>query len=150
MTLDPSIPEQRAMVVAEALDWVGTPYHHAARIKRVGVDCAHLLLVVFVAVGLVEDFTPEPYPHDWHLHRSEERFLAVVEQFATEITRDRLELGDVLLFRWGRTFAHGAIYIGDDRVVHANIRDGEVTIGELSRDGELFERPTRYFSIWSS
>ena len=30
---------QRLAVVAEAESWLGTPYHHEARIKGHGVDC---------------------------------------------------------------------------------------------------------------
>ena len=30
--------ETRAAIVAEAMSWIGTPYHSHARIKGVGVD----------------------------------------------------------------------------------------------------------------
>lgn len=36
------VSEQRAAVAQEALAWLGTPYHHHARIKGVGVDCAQI------------------------------------------------------------------------------------------------------------
>lgn len=60
----------RRAVVAEALTWLRTPYHHAARIKGVGVDCAQFLIAVYAATGLIDDFTPDRYPPDWHLHRT--------------------------------------------------------------------------------
>ena len=41
-----SLHASRAAVVAEAIAWLGTPYHHRARIKGVGVDCAQLALGV--------------------------------------------------------------------------------------------------------
>jgi hypothetical protein len=34
--------------VQEALTWLGIPYHHHARVKGVGVDCAQLLCAVYV------------------------------------------------------------------------------------------------------
>ena len=67
--------EQRAAVVAEARSWIGTPYHHAADVKRHGVDCAMLLVRVYADVGLISKFDPRPYTRDWFLHRSEERYL---------------------------------------------------------------------------
>ena len=35
--------ENRLRIILEAMDWVGTPYHHQARVKKVGVDCAQLV-----------------------------------------------------------------------------------------------------------
>ena len=43
----------RQSIVAEALSWEGTPYHHHGRIKGVGVDCAMILAEVYHAVGLL-------------------------------------------------------------------------------------------------
>jgi hypothetical protein len=43
----------RAAVVKEALTWLGTPYHHHARVKGVGVDCARLLCAVYEASACV-------------------------------------------------------------------------------------------------
>lgn len=33
--------------VAEALTWLGTPYHQQGRVKGVGVDCGTLLCEVY-------------------------------------------------------------------------------------------------------
>ncbi len=69
------VSAQRAAVVAAARAWIGTPYHHMADIKGVGVDCAMLLVRVYCDLGLVERFDPRPYTQDWMLHRNEERYL---------------------------------------------------------------------------
>src|SRR5262249_43477037 len=47
--LDP----RRAAVVAEAESWIGTPFHHAARVKGAGVDCLMLLAEVYERAGIV-------------------------------------------------------------------------------------------------
>lgn len=53
----------REQVVAEALSWLGTPYHHGARLKGIGVDCAGLLIGVSKALGLKpESFDITGYP----------------------------------------------------------------------------------------
>ena len=44
--------QERAAVVAEAKAWLGTPYHHRAKLKGVGVDCAQLPIAIYAAVGL--------------------------------------------------------------------------------------------------
>src|SRR6185437_10583982 len=78
-------PENVARVLDEARTWIGTPYHHMADIKGVGVDCAMLPVRVFCDLGIVPLFDPRPYPHDWMLHRSDERYLGWVKQFAQRV-----------------------------------------------------------------
>lgn len=123
----------REAVVAAARSWVGTPYHHRARVKGAGVDCGQLLMEVFVEAGVVERYDPGFYTCDWHLHRGEERYLEVVEQFCDPIDADeetidwriianpsfRAEPGDIVVFRVGRTFSHGGIVTEWPRMVHA-------------------------------
>jgi NlpC/P60 family putative phage cell wall peptidase len=117
-----TIGTQRAAIVAEARTWLGTPYHHRAALKGVGADCAMFPLAVYKAVGLVpEDVAVDDYPMDWAFHRNEERYLAMVERFGHEIGRDRLGPGDFVVWRFGRTFSHGAIVIEPPRVIHAYV-----------------------------
>jgi cell wall-associated NlpC family hydrolase len=117
-----TVDEQRARVVAEAKSWLRTPYHHRGRIKGAGVDCGMLLIEVFAAAGVIEDFDPGYYPHDWHLHRSEERYLGWVERHAHRV--DVPLPGDVLLFKFGRCISHGAIVVEWPTVIHAYLRQG--------------------------
>lgn len=44
-------------ITDEARSWVGTPYRHQARLKRVGVDCVGLILGVGIALEVL-DWTP--------------------------------------------------------------------------------------------
>lgn len=120
-------PEQQQRVVTEAHTWLGTPYHHAAAIKGAGVDCAFLLIEVFAASGLIERFDPRPYPMDWHLHRSEERYLGQVLEHAEQV--ETPEPGDIALYQFGRCVSHGAIIIDWPMVIHAQRPEGCV-IGE--------------------
>ena len=94
-------------MVAEARSWVGTPYHGCADVKGAGVDCGMLLVRVFVDLGLTEPFDPRPYPSDWHLHRSEERYLGFVFERGREVAEP--QPGDVAVFRYGRCYSHGGI-----------------------------------------
>ena len=45
---------QRNHLIDVARSWLNTPYHHAGRIKGVGVDCGTLLSEVSMETGLVE------------------------------------------------------------------------------------------------
>ena len=98
--------------MAAARAWLGTPYHHAADVKGAGVDCAMLLVRVYVDLGLVEAFDPRPYTRDWMLHRNEEKYLGFLLARARMVEAPGVGLGDVILFKVGRCFAHGGIVTG--------------------------------------
>ena len=132
--------EQRVAVVAEARTWLRTPYHHAARLKGVGVDCAMFLAEVYAAVGLVPRIEPEPYPPDWHLHRGEERFKAWLNRYAVRV--DSPLPGDVAMYRFGRAASHGAIVIAWPRIIHARIGAG-VELADVLPQSDLAERNGR-------
>lgn len=117
------LTERQKLIVTEAERWAGTPYHHAGDVLGVGVDCAMLLVRVFCDLLLVPMIDPRPYPPDWHLHRSEERFLGWVQQHAVRVHAP--EPGDVPLFRFGRALSHGGIVceVTDQEVymIHADM-----------------------------
>lgn len=132
----------REAIMAEAKTWLGTPYHHLAGVKGAGVDCAMLLVEVHKAVGLLPaDFDPRPYAPQWFLHRDEEKFVAHLLSCSKRTTDP--QPGDVALYRFGRTAAHGAILLEDDLLIHAY---------RPSRRVEITERRTlvgRLDSFWS-
>ena len=111
-------------IIAEAKSWIGTPFHHQAMIKGVGVDCAHFLIGVFSAVGLSPVVQTEDYPPDWHFHRGEERFMGYLDQYAEEVQDPRP--GDVAMFKFGKCVSHGAIIIEWPVVIHSYYGQGVV------------------------
>lgn len=141
--------QQRAAVVAAARGWIGTPYHHRARVKGAGVDCAQILIAAYSDAGVIEAFDTGDYPPDWHLHRSEERYVEIIERFASEFDwrAEGLQPADVVVWRYGRTFSHGGIVSAWPRVIHAfapyRIVD-ETPIPGSPLDG----REMRAFSFW--
>ena len=135
---------KRDVVVQEAQSWLRTPYHHLGSVK--GVDCAMLLVAVFKAVGLVPaDLDPRPYAPDWHLHRGEERFLGWLELHADQVHHPLP--GDVVVWRYGRTYSHGAIVVsqGGD-LVHAYQDARCVVMGHLS-ESALSERRHQFWRV---
>jgi NlpC/P60 family putative phage cell wall peptidase len=133
----------RATVVAEALTWIGTPFHHAARVKGAGVDCLMLLAEVYERAGIAPHVEPPFYVPDWHLHRDAERYMEGLLAYAQPIDGPPLP-GDIALFRFGRTFSHGAIVIEWPRLIHAywaiGVVWGDATLHPLK------DRPVRFFT----
>lgn len=141
--------EQRAAIVAEAKTWLRTPYHHLAAVKGAGADCAMFPLAVYQHIGFVpSDLVVDNYPIDWAFHRDEERYLEMVERFGREIDPERMGPGDFVVWRYGRTFSHGAIVIDPPLVIHAFVEAGCVTVDDISIHTELSARPMRCYSFW--
>jgi cell wall-associated NlpC family hydrolase len=144
--------KQRTAVVTEARRWIGTPYHHASDIHGAGVDCGMLIVRVFVDTGLCMPFDPRPYTQDWHLHRSEERYLGFVFDRCREV--EEPQAGDVICFRYGRCFSHGGIVTGVKplTLVHAYLPARCVLEEALAHNHELSSerRERRFFSYWKA
>ncbi len=110
---------ERQAVIDEAVTWIKTPFAHMQCCKGAGVDCANFLYGVFRNVGFAPVLQIEQYPPDWYLHRNEERFLGWVEKFGRPITGPPFKPGDVVMYRYGRTFAHSAIVVAWPTIIHA-------------------------------
>jgi NlpC/P60 family putative phage cell wall peptidase len=137
----------RARIVEAARAWVGTPYHHAARIRGVGVDCAQLLIAVFEGAGLVAGVTPEPYAPEWFLHRGEELVLGWVERYCVPAAAPAP--GDVALFRFGRATCHLGIVVAGPpapMMVHAH-RGRGVLLEELHPTSAFASRLAGYWTL---
>ena len=138
--------EGRAAVVAEAMTWLGTPWHHRARVKHVGVDCAQFVLGVYANVGLIGDFDTGEYPRDWHIHRGDERFLGFVLPFVREIAEAEAQAGDLVLCKIGRVFSHGVVVTRWPQGIHAAVNEGAVVLCNLARETGLTSGPRRCFT----
>ena len=128
------ILDWRSDIVREAKTWRGTPFHHKGRIKGTGVDCGGFIYEVFKTVtGLPHEPYPDYYAEDWGLHMdNNEIYLSFLQPYV--IPTRRLELGDVIMFKMGRSFCHGTLYIGNKSVIHAYgcTGHGSVIVSPLS------------------
>lgn len=136
----------REEVVAEAMTWLRTPYHHRARLKGIGADCAQFPVAVYESLGLIPHIEPE-YPPDWHMHRDEDRYVQWALRFAREVQADQAMAGDLAIWKWGRAYSHGGILLEGPRVIHSYIGVG-VTIDRRDQHEELRQRPSRFFTLW--
>ena len=145
--MDAKEAQERAAVVAEAKTWLRTPYHHRARVKGAGVDCGQLPIAVYSAIGLIDDIDPQ-YVQDWHLHRSEEKYLELIASTgAREITREEAGPGDFAVWKFGRTFSHGGILVEPPFVVHSYVGVG-VTLDKIDEHELLRTHEAKFFTLW--
>lgn len=155
----PEEAQGRMAIVEEALTWVGTPFVNCADIKGPAgaVDCAMLLVRCYVDTGRLAPFDPRPYPPNWHIHRNEQRFLGWIQDRlgAHEVLEPKL--GDVVIWQFGRCFAHGAILINTAEVVHAYAIAGmtlvsgltEPSLDKVTLAGKDYPRPRKFFDVWT-
>jgi cell wall-associated NlpC family hydrolase len=133
---------RRTKVVEEARAWLGTKYHHMARIKGAGTDCVMLLAEVYESAGVIPHQDIPFYHPDWNLHRNAEVYWDGLLKLAAEIPGPP-QPGDVVLFKFGRCFAHGAIVIEWPRIIHAWVNGG-VMWGDATQPS-LAKRERRFF-----
>lgn len=137
----------RLRVIEIARSWIKTPFHDGACVKGVGVDCAHLLSVVYTEAGLVTAVDIKPYSPQFMLHRDQPLFEEYVRRFGHEVATPGL--ADIVLYRVGRSYAHGAIvstpYPG--AIIHAFKTYGFVA--ETGADeADLRGISRKFFSLW--
>lgn len=133
----------RERVIAEAQSWLGTPFHHEARIKHSGVDCLMFLAEVYERAGIIVHVEVEHYPPDWYRHRDQERYLEGLLRYTREV--EVPAPADVVIFRQGRTFSHGAIVIDWPTIIHAHWGYG-VVWGNAERQFDLQYKARKFFS----
>jgi len=90
-------------VVSQAQTWLGTPWHHQARLKGVGVDCLGLIVGVCNELEIpVQDYQQyDRFPDGYHLAKELERQLIKKNSQPSP--------GDIMLFRISRMPQHLAI-----------------------------------------
>lgn len=157
--------QKRFEIVRAAKEWLGTPYHHHARVKHAGADCAMFPLAVYQECGVLpKDFSAPEYSVQWHLHRSEEKYLEALAPVMREYVPLRMELlampgqgaevvkevkpqpADFVIFKFGRAFSHGAIVVKWPTIIHSYIPHG-VLLSDAERDGELIGRERKFFEV---
>jgi NlpC/P60 family putative phage cell wall peptidase len=115
-------PVDRAHIVAEARQWIGTPYRHQASLKGIGCDCLGLIRGVWrVLYGPEPESTPA-YAPDWAEATATEALAEAARRHMIEIDPAEFAAGDLLLFRWRAGFPakHAAIVTAHDLMVHAH------------------------------
>lgn len=113
-------------IVREAYKWLGTPYHHGAKVCGAGVDCAQFIIAAYEGCGILEngEVSPGYYSPEWHLHRSEELYLGWIKKYCREVTICAASPGDIAVFQYGRCVSHAGIITGWPYIIHSYLNIG--------------------------
>jgi beta-lactamase class A len=109
--------ELRQSIVDIALLYLGTQYRFSGK-SPMGIDCSGLSSMAYLMNGLI-------IPRD-----SEDQLKAM-----KKIQRKQSKPGDLLFFP-----GHVAIYIGEDKFVHASGMDAVVKVNSLNKDSKLYRK----------
>ncbi len=112
----------RALIVATARRWLGTPYHHQASMLGVGCDCLGLVRGVFRDLEGLDPEMPPPYTRDWAEATGTETLLAAAGRHLLSVAMQDARPGDVLVFRYrpGVPAKHCGILASASSFVHAS------------------------------
>jgi chitinase len=116
----PQMPaKQSSIVLSRAVNVLGTPYVWGGTSPSKGFDCSGLVKYAF------RDVKEADLPRTSN---------AMAEGHGQRVERKDLKPGDLLFFNIkGRQVNHVAIYLGNDRFIHAPRRGKAVTIDTLSK-----------------
>ncbi len=98
----------RDKIVREAREWMGTPFHHQGRKKRVGCDCIGMVLGVLHLAGArsrQRDDAGNPIPFtlydrtDYAPDPNSQRLKETLDFHLKPIAQESIRAGDVLLFK---------------------------------------------------
>jgi len=111
INVPPTLPKNddsiRARLQQQYLAWKGVPYKEGGNNKQ-GVDCSGFVHITFKnALGVT-------------VPRSTQLLLKT----GTQISRQRLSVGDLVFFKTGRSKQHVGIYIGQNQFIHASTSQG--------------------------
>jgi NlpC/P60 family putative phage cell wall peptidase len=120
--------EERERLIAEAKEWLNTPYHTGGRVKGAGCDCGTFLLGVLENANLLEHIDLPYYPEDVACHCAVPRYLMKIEEHCDKIADDERRPGDILVFQFrGAKVPHHAAFMYDkDYMIHSYTRQGVI------------------------
>lgn len=136
-----------AAIVAEARDWLGTPFVHQGYLRSVGCDCIGLVIGVALALGIVDATAARRDPRYNGYGRSPNPALLMraCDEYLEPIAEP--ELGAVLLMRFTRHPQHFALVsrLDPTYIIHAHQQAGRVV--EHILDARWQRRVLRVFRL---
>ncbi len=122
------------MIVAEAREWIGTPWMHQASLKGKGADCIGLVSGVATAMGFPEGAA----------FRADIRFRGYGRQPDPRMVRKALaeyldvttspQMGDIIIMRFEKDPQHFGILSSSDYMIHAYAQARKVVENRINED----------------
>lgn len=101
-------------IIAAAKKYLGTPYRWSGK-SPLGIDCSGLCFMAYYLNGIkIYRDARFPFYSDY------------------EITCEKLRPADLVFFK-----GHVALYLGRDKIIHSNAKDGKVVISPLEKSDIL-------------
>lgn len=129
----------RLEFVTQARTWLGTPFHHQARLKGVGVDCIGLLTGVAAELGMDVSNVPSSYSRAPDVDML---FREIAQSGHLERATEPAP-GDVVFFRVFGTPTHFGL-MTEHGFMHADASFGVV---EVPFDGRWKSRVIGFYKI---
>lgn len=111
-TLDQTVSQQAKDLIDYAMQFLGNPYVYGGNSLTNGTDCSGFTKLIFAHFG-------------YDLPRSSSAYISLGNQ----IPYTSAKPGDILLYKYGSTVGHVAIYIGNGQIIHASTPSGGIRIG---------------------
>lgn len=116
------IPISRSQFVAEAREWIGTPFIHGQSLKGVGCDCIGLIVGVAKQFRLpaADRWLLDPRFHGYGRMPQPDKLLAACREYLIEIPVSQAGFGQIMQYTFSKEPMHFAIISSDDpkRVIH--------------------------------
>lgn len=106
----------RAEIIAEAREWIGTPYRHQGRLKHIASDCVGMLICVPRALGI---FPPGFDVNGYKRDPDPEMMRSLLNLHLDRVLPGVPQPGDILWIRPHDKARHLALYTFDNTVIHA-------------------------------
>ena len=112
-------------IIDEVNSWIGTKWMHGVALKGYRTDCVQFIVSIAKKFNWIPvKYETPKYSKDYALHNDNDILLKEIAKFGTKIEGKDFQVGDVLIFKYGRVPHHAGIYIGDNQIVHANNTEG--------------------------
>ena len=113
--------------------------------KGAGTDCGLFIMKVYANCGLIEFKQPEFYPTDWAWHSpTGEWFKEIVLESCRRVSKEKVGIGDIILYKFGKKLSHGSLLMDNDMIIHSEIGVG-VTVSNRF-DNMWSKREKEYYT----
>ena len=93
-------------------------YEHRGTTRN-GCDCTGLIIGALREMGYLKDYKLRSYPPDWNLHAKADNYIVEeINKYADRVTNP--DVGDIVLFYFGRCVAHVGVIIENGLFVHCH------------------------------
>lgn len=104
-------------------------YEHRGTTRN-GCDCTGLIIGALRELGYLKNYKLRSYPLDWNLHAKADNYIVEeLIKYSHQVTKP--DIGDLVLFSFGRCVAHAGVMIENNLFVHCYLTSKRCTISSL-------------------